>query len=342
MKIDLKGIVLGAIILGVFSLFAMIEKTNAAILSPARIEVSGDPGQTINGKINLINNQEEAKTFYSSSENFEPQDETGTPSFVKSEGELASWIETQESVQLAPGERKEISFSINIPKDAGTGGHFAAIFWGTNPPKKDNGESSVAIGGKVGSLVFLTVNGEIITQGEIVEFTSFFQKNFFTSLPVDLIFRFENSGNDRIKPIGNLEIFNSFGQKTETLPVNRKLSSVLPASIRKFYVGWGRENSEEIEGKTLDQIQGIPKTFLARVKAQGADFHLGKYTAKLNLKYGPKNEKEAQKEYVFYVFPWEILLVILIFLIIFFWGGKFLVKKYNRWVLSQAQAKSQE
>lgn len=325
------------VVLGSFFFLGGIDKTEAAILSPARIEISGDPGQTINGKLNLINNQDEAKTFYSSAENFEPQDETGTPQFVKSEGELSSWVKIQESVQLASGERKEIPFSVTIPDDAGVGGHFAAIFWGINPPKASDGRINVAIGAKVGSLVFLTVNGEIVTRGEIIEFGSFSKKNFFTSLPVDMVFRFENSGNDRVKPIGEIKIVNLFGKTAETIPVNKKYASVLPESVRKFYASWGRENIEEIENKAPEQVKDITMPFWTRVRAQAADFHLGKYTVELNLKYGPRNEKEAKKNYAFYVFPWEIISLIAILLIILLLGGKLLIRRYNRWILSKAR-----
>ena len=49
----------------------------ALTVSPAKIEVIADPGQTVRGEIELFNEQEETKTFFASYENFESRGDSG-------------------------------------------------------------------------------------------------------------------------------------------------------------------------------------------------------------------------------------------------------------------------
>lgn len=313
------------------------NSADALIASPARIEIEADPGEKINSKLTLINDEEVAKTFYFSAENFEAQEETGNPKFVSSDEDLAIWIEAPSQITLDPKEKKIIPFAVNVPKDAGVGGHFAAIFWSTNPPQTTEG-GQVAIGGKIGLLVFLKVRGDIIEKGEIVEFKSLSDKKLYTSLPVDFYYRFENSGNDRTKPIGELAIKNTFGKAVETIPANEKQGSVLPESVRKFYISWGREDAVDVASLFEKGTLYPEKSFFGAVKSQISSFALGRYTADINLQYGLE-KKNAQSKFAFYVIPWQLLLVIFIILVLVIFGGKLLLRRYNRWVIKKSQVK---
>lgn len=311
------------------------DSADALIASPARIEIEADPGEKVNSKLNLINDKDIAKTFYFSAENFEAQEETGNPKFVFSDEDLATWIEAPSQITLEPKEKKEIPFYVNVPKDAGVGGHFAAIFWGTNPPKTA-GSGQVAVGGKIGLLVFLKVRGDIVEKGEIIEFKSLSDKKLYTSLPVDFFYRFENSGNDRTKPAGETVIRNTFGGTTETIPANEKQGSVLPESVRKFYISWGREDAVDVAALFEKGALYPEKSFFGAVKAQISSFALGRYTADINLQYGLE-KKNAQSKFAFYVIPWQLLLVVLIILVLVVFGGKLMLRRYNRWVIKKSQ-----
>ncbi len=320
-----------------FFCFLFSNSADALIASPARLEIEADPGEKVNSKLTLINDEETAKTFFFSAENFEAQEETGNPKFVSSGEDLATWIEAPSQITLDPKEKKVIPFTVNVPADAGVGGHFAAIFWGTNPPKTEGG-GQVAIGSKIGLLVFLKVRGDIVEKGEIVEFNSLADKKLYTSLPVDFYYRFENSGNDRTKPAGNLVIKNTFGKTVETISANEKQGSVLPESVRKFYVSWGREDSIDVAAKSEEGTLYPKKTFFEAVKTQISPFALGRYTADINLQYGLE-KKNVQSKLAFYVIPWQLLLVALLVFIIFVFGGKLMLRRYNRWVIKKSQVK---
>ena len=138
----------------------LIQPAFALTISPVRMEISGDPGQTLNGQIELFNEQSETKTFYSSAANFEARGDSGAPYFLPDTNKgLASWIKAQESITLKAGERTKIPFTIQIPTGTEAGGYFAAILWGTSPAGQQSGQVSVS--GKLGVLILLSVKGEI-------------------------------------------------------------------------------------------------------------------------------------------------------------------------------------
>ena len=313
----------------------LFQQVLALTVSPVKFEISGSPGQRLLGELELFNEQEETRTFYSSFENFEARGETGAPYFLPGKEGLATWIEAPAQVTLEPGERKTVPFSIQVPQNADPGGHFAAIFWGTTPPQAKEG-GQVTVGAKTGILVLLTVSGEIKGGGGLLEFSTKNKQKIFNSLPITFIYRFQNNSADRIKPEGEIEIKNIFSRTLATLPANKTEGNVLPGSIRKFEVSWITQK-DVVKGET--EIPKEAKTgFFGAVKKQWKDFHFGRYSALLNLKYGTKNE-EAKANYGFYIIPWQLLSVIIVILVIIGFLGFKGIKRYNQWIIKKAQAR---
>lgn len=295
----------------------------ALTISPARIELTGNPGETITGEFTLVNNQENAATFYSSTNNFESSGDTGTPSFTSGTVDLASWIQIQPQVTLAKGETVKVPFTITIPKDADAGGHFAAMFLSTNPTVPSGGQ--VSIGAKIGTLILLRVSGDIKEGGGVTAFGTENNQLVFTSLPVHLQYKFNNTGNDRVEPYGNVIIRDTVYLKTKTLPGNSSIGNVLPGSSRRFTVIWG-DNSTPPPSQT---------DFFGSVAYETQHFALGMYTAQLSLQYGSSGRADASK--IFFVLPWQLLIVVGIILLILFFVFGFLLKRYNRWIIAKAR-----
>jgi len=308
-----------ATILIVGGLF-LSQQVFALTISPVRFEISGDPGQTLSGEIILFNGQDTTETFYSSFEKFEARGEGGEPHFIPVTEGLATWIKTDAQVTLKPGERKTIPFTIDIPQDAEPGGHFATIFWGTTPPEITE-QGQVVIGAKVGTLILLTVSGEIREGGGILEFGT--ENKVFTSLPITFFYRFANDSNDRIKLDGEIEIRNIFGVRTVVLEANPVQGNVLPASIRKFEVEWEAQNNPEEK----------EKGFFATVGHQWRNFAFGMYTAELNLFW---RDRTASANWRFFIIPWQLLSVIIVILAIIGFFGTIGIKRYNRWIIAKA------
>lgn len=301
----------------------------ALTVSPARLEITGDPGTTLNGEIDIFNEQEGSRTFFSSLENFEPSGDSGAPHFIGANDGLATWIKTEEMIVLQSGEHKKIPFSITIPKDAEPGGQFAAIFWGSQPVGSQSG-GEVSIGGKIGVLVLLRVSGYVPEGGGLLDFTTKDNHRFFTSLPVVFNYRLNNTGGDRIVPLGDIKIKNSLRITTEKLKANKNEGSVLPNSTRKFEVVWGDDQvinpAEEDRG------------FFEMAGKQFKEFHFGWYTAKMNLVFGTTNQT-AVASFSFFIVPWQLLIIILFLLVIFGFVGRIALKRYNRFIITQAGIK---
>ncbi len=310
--------------LSVAALALSVFTAQALTISPARAELTGDPGETISGTFTLTNPLDTDQTYYTSVENFEAQGETGTPNFTASKDGLPSWVKVVDKVVLKKGERATISYSVVIPTDADSGGHFGAIFLSTVPPSA--GEGQVSVGAKMGMLLFLKVTGEIKENGGLSDFALKNGKNVLTSLPVDFIYKFKNEGNDRVKPEGELVIKNTFGMETSRMDINKtKGDNVLPASTRRFEVRYGDTDAPAISAPFFDQV-----------KFQKSNFALGMYKANLNLSFG--NTGKASSSLTFYIFPWQLLSVVFGALLVVILLLIALVKHYNRWIIKQARA----
>lgn len=306
-----------------FVCIAVPSTARALTVSPARIEISGDPGQTVEGTFLLINEQGGSQKFYTSAQNFEAQGETGTPNFTSSTQGLASWINTTSEVVLEKGEQRKVSYSITIPKDADAGGYFAAIFLSSVPPAV-NGVSEVSVGAKIGTLILLRVSGEVKEGGGVASFGTKENVHFYTSLPVMFNYRFTNDGGDRINPTGTIVLRNMIGLKSATLDANPSKGNVLPGSTRRFDIAWGEEQDASKTG------------FFAAVSHQWKSFALGIYMAKLGLTYGTSS---TASEYTFVVvLPWQLLIVMISIGSVVLWSASRLIKRYNRWIIRSAQA----
>lgn len=303
----------------------------ALTFSPPRFEIQGDPGQIVEKEMTLINEGTDPQTFYSVFRNFEAEGETGVPSPTDSDTGLASWLRTEKQITLAPKSSQQVAFQVFIPQDATPGGYFAMVLWSTTSPEAVPGQ--VAIGAQTGPLVLLTVNGAIKESGGIKEFSTKNNQKFYLSLPVDFYFKFRNDGGDRIKPIGDIKIKNIFGLGGTTIAANRVEGNILPNGTRKFETEWkGKGDKAESEMSKAD-----PKTlgFFENVKNEWRNFAFGHYTATLSLTYGATT-KAAESTVAFWIFPWQLLLVIVIALILFYFIIKHLIRSYNRFIIGQA------
>lgn len=173
-------------------------------------------------------------------------------------------------------------------------------------------------------MILLRVNGEVKENASILGFSTVNDKFFFTALPVSFSYRFNNSGADRINPAGQITISNTLGMMTTKLEANPTQGNILPKSIRKFTVTWG--DSSVVE---------IPKKFFSAVEYQWDNFALGFYKAKLSLTYGTNSSTEATK-WVF-IFPWQLISVMTLIVIIILISLKKGLKRYNLWVIKTAQ-----
>ena len=304
------------------TLFSLTFSAYALTISPARLELGANPGDTVQETFTIINEQDTEQVYYTSVENFEAQGESGTPNFTKSNEGLASWVTVDEKITLKKGEKLKVPFSVTVPTDADAGGHFAAIFLSTQPPSLNGGD--VSVGAKIGMLLLLRVSGDIKEEGGALSFTIKDGGKIVTTLPVDFVYRFNNTGNDRVKPTGVITVKNTFGMETQNLNANKNEGNVLPSSVRRFEVRWGEEDAPPASA-----------SFFSFVKYEMKNFALGLYFADLNLSFGTNGTSE--NSLYFFVLPWHLLTVIFVTLAVVILILRGALKRYNKWIIKQAR-----
>ncbi len=307
------------------ALFALgIMTVSALTVSPARDEKAADPGETIQGTMTIINEQDADQTYYTSVENFDSQGESGTPNFTASKEGLASWVKVEEKITLKRNERISLPYSITVPKDAEAGGHFAAIFLSTVPPAA--GEGQVSVGAKVGMLILLRVTGDVKETGNLLTFAiKNTEGKTLTSLPIEFFYRFKNTGNDRVEPKGDIVIKNMIGGEVARINANKSQGNVLPASTRRFDVRYGENDAPAVSAPFFD-----------KVRFQMDNFAFGMYTANLDLAFG--NQGKDSKTLTYFILPWHLITVVVVTILVVVLLLTLMLKQYNKWIIKQARA----
>ena len=279
------------------------------IISPV-LELSADPGTVQPGVVKVYNETNNSLFLVSSVEEFTAGDEEGQPIYVP-EGNRADFLDWfsvgEEILTLVPGQAAVIPFTVDIPDNAVPGGYYATIFWEDVPPQRGDA-GNLGIRGKVGTLIFLRVNGDVVEQGEVVEFSTRDNQTSFYQLPVIFVSRIANQGNVHLRPQGTITVRNMLGKK-KVFELGDGKGNILPNSIRRFEVVWG---ATVIQGNFFQQAW-------SQFIAEARDVTIGKFTADLDVTFGIDNQQRIQKQISFWIIPYHLIfgaIIILILLII--------------------------
>lgn len=201
-------------------------------LSPAVSRPELKAGQSATGKLQVINNGTLPYTFVLYARPFSVQGEQYDPNYteVNERTEAYQWVKFEKTrFDLKAGERVEVNYTVTVPDRAEAGGHYAVMFAETQPA--DDG-SSVARKKRVGSLLYMTVDGDIIREGSLASWdTSLLQ----TSDPLVSTVRIKNSGNVHFQADLKAQYANIFGKKQFEL--NQEML-VMPGTTRRALVSW--------------------------------------------------------------------------------------------------------
>jgi preprotein translocase subunit SecG len=243
-----------------------------------------DPGELTVKQISITNNSDKSETFYLNLMGFEAKGDKGQVRLIEPDASpsiFSSWVDfPDQGIEVGPGERKEVKYTINIPENAGPGGHYGAILVGNKPAKDVEGAPGdkgavISVSQQTASLILLHITGDVVENARVKEF--FTEKKIY-STPFEINFNttIENLGNVHIKPIGIIKIKNMAGMEVEEIDFNKTNSNILPGTIREFERKWADK------------------------------FGFGRYSAELVLSYGtdPASGGEGKKSLTSYVHFW--------------------------------------
>lgn len=217
---------------------------------PPRLGDNGElmvkPGEVLQTAIKVRNISDQPVSIRSRAQDFIIDDDGETPipiqEAVNQRWSLASWVTVSPDFQqLAPNEVGQLTVLVRVPEDALPGGHYAMV---THQPTQDDGtlaseaesaESAAYINQRVGSLLYVLVEGPINEQAFIRDFSF---PRFTEFGPVPFTLNVDNQSDVHIKPRISVAISNIFGQTVETIQLEEK--NVFPLATRTYSGIWDR------------------------------------------------------------------------------------------------------
>lgn len=310
---------------------------HALTLSPIKVELSANPGEVVRIPFEAFNDDTESKLYYLDYQAFDAKDESGNPILTRSKTGIPTWFTGPSTVTLGPKERRKLEVEMQIPANAEPGGHFGAILLRNDPPKLIENDS-VTIGSQVGLLVLLRVSGQFTEGADILEFGVTRPGGLLKSLPVDFYYRFQNNGDDWVKPLGDIVIESIWGRTKKIIPANPSGGNTLPRSIRKYEASW-ITRSGETQDQNDPRPPGMPEGFWNKVVYEAKYSPIGRFSANLTLTYGGQNQLRSKATVHFWIIPWELLVVAIPSILLTLWLLRFSIRRYNRYVIRKARKK---
>lgn len=232
-KILLAAITAFALVLTSGGLIPQASAQVSISLFPLKFRITVEPGTSFSDKITVINPNDFSIGVKAEVENLKPGEEGAIDlSEMDIPYGLMKWVEIDRQVfTLAPQERRQIPFSVNIPENGEPGGHYGAILFRAIPPPGGEG-GIMAISGRVGSVLLVEVPGETVKTGEISEFTG---PSYMSRGPTEFIFKVKNTGNTHYFPEGKIVVDGIFAKRTE---LDFESRVVFPGYSRTYKAVW--------------------------------------------------------------------------------------------------------
>lgn len=260
------------------SLAQVVEGLSAI---PTRLEITVKPNGVSTQIIKVRNESSQEKNVIVSVEDFIVNDDKGTPVIIPSTERdnrwtASSWIQVSpSSIKLKGGETKSLTLTVMPPINALPGGHYAMVIHSPDNQVSLLNSNGASVQTKVGTLVYITIPGDIKENAVIKDFTA---PKFSEFGPIDFKSIVENLSDIHVKPAGNITITNMIGLKS-FVQYNKTGTNIFPLKTREF----------------TDQLS---KKFL-----------FGRYKAQLSAVYGTTGQV-ATAALVFWVIPWRLIILL--------------------------------
>ena len=206
---------------------------------------------------------------------------------------------------MAPKQKKDLALTIEIPKDEVKGEYYLSLTFTSNNQNAITSNSSSATAG-IASNILLSVGPIGETKGYVEDFST---APLIFQGPVPFTVKIKNNSDHYITPKGDITIQNMFGQtigKVTLLPVN-----ILSNATRRF----PDSIQADINSQNYQKIKALIDKNEFPVAVWPDKFLLGPYTANLTITLSDSGPL-YKKSIIFFAFPAEYLLGILVIIII--------------------------
>ncbi|PID31878.1 hypothetical protein CR970_03310 [Candidatus Saccharibacteria bacterium] len=290
------------------------QSANGYRISPIRSELTIEKGKRETLQVSVENPTQSPAQVKAVVNNFVAgDDEGGVPRLLldneaeQPKNDFRSLIASElGELSLGAGERKSVDVEIAVPEDASAGGYYGAIRF---LPATSADESTVGLVASVGSIVLVTVPGDLTEKVSLEQMSAaqeanpdeFKAKSFITSGPVYSQVRLKNTGDIHVKPFGRVEVKNMFGKVVASYELNGTdpRSNILPGTIRAF-------NDKLEEQKWL-----------------------GRYTITANIGYSQGSGDIISAQTSFWYIPKWAAIVLVVLLVAIVAGVYLLVRRMN-------------
>lgn len=204
-------------------------------LSPTTKRYSVDPGQTISDSITITNTGGKAFSFITYARPYFVSGEAYTPVFdvINKQTDAYRWVTFEGATySAAPTQAVKIPFTLTVPENAASGGHYGVIFAETQPESSTQAKNSVFRKKRVGALLYVTVKGDNVLKGSLESTTI---SPLQTKPPLSTQSRVKNAGNVDFVDNAKLEVRDIFGQLKYT---TEREVTVLPGTTRNVNFEW--------------------------------------------------------------------------------------------------------
>ncbi len=229
---------------GLIATVPTFAKNGELMISPSRIEVPDaiNPGEAYTGTFKVINSGDVDIKYRIYATGYMVAYVENSDSYTQvfdQDGPytgVAKWFTfSKDTGYLAPGEREEITYTINVPEDAPGGGQYAGIM-----AEIDNDEDQMFVSkSRVGTLFYSTIAGETRIDAKIIDNKI---PSFLFNPPIYATSLVENNGNVHLNASYILQVFPLFSdEEVYTNEEDPETHVVMPETKRFITTKW--ENS---------------------------------------------------------------------------------------------------
>ena len=307
--------------------------------SPLPVELTTTPGKTVSTNLRVENSGTAPIKLKVSLLKFKAAGNNGKPLLLKRQpgDTFFDWVTfSQNSFIAQPGVWNNIQMTINPPQQAAFGYYYAVVFSQDTASQAPTTPDTSQLNGATATLVLLNVQ----TPGEkrqltVTSFST--DKKLYEYLPVTFNIAVHNSGNIFTAPTGNIFISRDQKHDIAVLSVNDSQGNILAGSNRIFQTTWNDGFPvfavQRDHGQIISDKHGKPVEQLQWNFSHANKLRFGHYYAHLTLVYNNGTQDvPIDAEVSFWVVPWKILPVILLFCVLVLIGLWSSGRAMTRWV----------